>query len=251
MYSFYEDDIIFGIIAFQTKYTITMYKLFTTIILSTVIIGSSTAQEKLIKRSGDTLAIKLIDINEKQVIYHKSILANERVFTTALSIFSTLIYADGTVLNLGPDHVVTVNNGVATSLKKSPFPILYLRNGFWGLNVHSKEKDYSASNLMNLYDEIGNIEAQQLFTKGREQNILGNIVGIPSSFLFGWQLGNTIYGKESNSTIYIASALGTIISLFITSSGTKKIKKSVVSYNDSVTKRLAVTENGIGLMLEF
>ncbi len=228
-----------------------MLKLITTTILTFIIICSSSAQEKLVKRNGDTIAIKLIELNEKHVIYNKSVLADERVFTTSISKLSALIYADGTIVNLGPDNVVIIKNGETTSLKKSPYPILYLKNGYFGPKVYSKEKNYSSDNVMYLYDEIGNIEAQQLFAKGRNQNILGNIIGLPSSFMFGWQLGNTLSGQESNTTIYVASAIGTIVSLLISSSAIKKINKSVVSYNESVTTRLGISENGIGFITEF
>jgi hypothetical protein len=228
-----------------------MFKLIIIFILSFIVICSSIAQEKLVKSNGDTLSIKLIELNEKYVIYNKTVLVDERVFTTAISKFSTLIYSDGTIINLSSDNIVIIKNGEITSLKKSPYPTLYFKNGFWGPRVYSKEKNFSADNLMSLYDEIGNVEANQLFKKGRNLNILSNIIGIPSSLILGGMLGNTISGKKSNTTIYVASALGTIIALAISSKGINKIKNSVDSYNDSISTRFSVGENGIGLITEF
>ena len=228
-----------------------MYKLITTIILSSLIICNSSAQEKLVKRNGDTLAIKLIELNEKYVLYNKTVLADERVFTTSVSKITTLIYADGTILNLVLENNIVIKNGQAESIIKSPYPTLYVKNGFWGLKVYSKEKTYPSVKLKSLYHKVDNEEAEQLFRKGRNQNILANVIGIPSGFTLGGLLGRTITRQETNSIAYVASAFGTLVSMWISNNATKNIKKSVVSYNESIITRIGVSKNGIGIILDF
>jgi len=227
-----------------------MPKLITFIFFSLLFLSSSNAQQKLIKKNGDTLSIKLIELNEKYVIYNKSIHTDGRIFTTSVSKFSSLIYQDGSNLLLGPENKIVIKNGKVGTIIKSPYPKLYVKQGFFWQKVYSKEKSIY-SNVKQLYTMVGDKEGERLLRKGEHQNILSNIIGIPSIIILSGQLVGSIMGHKSNYRLYLASGLGTIISIWLNRISSKNIKKSVSSYNESIYTRINASNNGIGLIMEF
>ena len=98
---------------------------------------------------------------------------------------------------------------------------------------------------------VGDKEGERLLRKGEHQNILLNIIGIPSIIILSGQLVGSIMGHKSNYRLYLASGLGTIISIWLNRISSKNIKKSVSSYNESIYTRINASNNGIGLIMEF
>lgn len=213
------------------------------------ILFNLSAQEKLIKKNGDTLAIKLIELNEKYVIYNKTILDDERIFTTPIGKFLSLIHTNGRIINLA-DHL-KIQKEYIDSLKNPEFPVLYAKKGYWGVNIYSDEKDYCGTDLLLLYSKIGDTEAKRLLEKGRNQNIFGNILGLPAGYILGYQIGRAFSGQKINPLLMFAGTIGSAISLGLNVRGISNMKKSVKSYNESVILKYGLNENGLGLIMEF
>lgn len=102
------------------------------------------------------------------------------------------------------------------------------------------------------------------YRSGKNMMITSNIIGIPSGFIFGYQLGYILFDRRSttyysrrgpNNIVLLVSgfAWGTAVGLEY--AGKTKIIKSIRTYNQSVNPgigyRLGITPNGFGLGLQF
>jgi len=93
-----------------------------------------------------------------------------------------------------------------------------------------------------------NEEAFNTFMRGRRLTKIGNILVLPSSLFFGYQLYRI---ERGNRKILFASAILTFISMSMNGIGSKMIKNSVRNYNHTISLHLEGTSNGFGMVLKF
>lgn len=89
------------------------------------------------------------------------------------------------------------------------------------------------------------------YKKGEFLTFIGDITGLPASFVFGYNLGIFILRGNANRTVGAISGGITIFSLIVKNESRKKFIKSVSNYNQSDKIGLNVTENGIGVVVRF
>ena len=100
-------------------------------------------------------------------------------------------------------------------------------------------------------------EALRLYNTGKTQNTVANVIGIPSGFVFGWQLGTLLVGGEVNSGAMVISGAGVATSIILGFLGNDNIKESIEVYNsksesaNNFSLNIGLSNNGVGLCLKF
>jgi hypothetical protein len=71
--------------------------------------------------------------------------------------------------------------------------------------------------------------------------------------MLGWELGNVIVGKKTNSALLIGGGVGSLISIIMGVNAQKKFKESINMFNNGtgLSYKLEPTENGYGLVFSF
>ncbi len=130
--------------------------------------------------------------------------------------------------------------------------LLKFNNGFWAPSISNHEGKLSANRVMEIYTALYNLEAIKSFERGRRLNILGNILAIPSGFLFGHELYKEFdRPHRRNRIVLYSSAIVGVTSLFLNGVGLSLMKKSVENYNRDVSFHLEGTVHGFGMVLKF
>ena len=126
---------------------------------------------------------------------------------------------------------------------------LTYRNGVWqnGTKLNAKQ----VRELMS-----ANQDALAKYNNGRSLLVTGQVIGYPSAFLFGWDLGTRLGGGEGNGTLLAVSAVGTVAGMVMMFVGESNIRSSLTLYNStlgnvSYNVGFGLTETGIGLSLRF
>lgn len=129
-------------------------------------------------------------------------------------------------------------------------PELKYKNGIWQNGVKLSAKKVRET-------MAGNNEALQLYNSGKSLLLVGQIIGYPSAFLFGFDLGTRTGGGKGNTALLIAGGAGTAAGLIMMFTGEGKMKTSVQLYNSKVNNSVSsqlnfgFTQTGIGLSFRF
>jgi len=210
------------------------------------------AQDQLIKKNGDTLSIKVIELNERHLIYNKIGVPEERVFTTPLSKLLSLTYSNGrfvgfdlglAILDADPS---TINNS-----SNNPNPKLHLISGFLSPQVYSGTKKYTREEIESLFLSTENQQALELFKNGKSSNAIGNALGFTTGFLLGYELSSLINERETKEHFLVLGVVGVVLSGWLSSLGEQNMRKAISNYNENVRLKFKLDENGFGLAYVF
>lgn len=219
------------------------------------------SQDLLVKIQGDTIPVKVIEIQESFLVYHKTDLDEERVFTTRRDKLDKIIYANGKEFIFRDE--VFVSDEVTIKKKKKEMKVkelnnqfLRVGNGFFGPSVRRYGRSLNPSQVRELYDV--NDEALHLYNTGRSYTIIGNVLGFPFGYILGSQLANYFSSnRRVKESLFVASVMGSFVSIIFSVKGLRNIKKSTKVYNQHLQMReekklgFQSTQNGIGLVLSF
>ena len=128
---------------------------------------------------------------------------------------------------------------------------LSYKNGFW--KNGEKLRKSAVSELMQT-----NSVALTKFKNAQTYEVIGYIIGCPSAYVFGYDLGHRLGGGQGNNTMLIAGGIGTAVGVFFTLSSESNYKLSVEIFNGNNSKKqyisslnLGITSNGgVGLILK-
>jgi len=129
---------------------------------------------------------------------------------------------------------------------------------FGGYKFTQNGKNLRLSELVNTMksDE----QSYSLAKSAKSNYVLSQIIGGAGGFMVGWPLGTAISGGKPNWTIAGIGAGLIVISIPITSSANKKMKKAVNRYNSSINStsynfqpNFSIVSNrfGVGLAIIF
>ena len=98
-----------------------------------------------------------------------------------------------------------------------------------------------------------NTLAYKSYRSGRRLRIAANIIGIPSGFVMGWNIGSLIFRNTVHEKAFISSSIVWAIAFGMETSGEAKMKKAIKKYNQStdIGYRFNINPNGVGLALQF
>lgn len=105
-----------------------------------------------------------------------------------------------------------------------------------------------------------NNEAYSLVKSAQSNNTIASVIGGVGGFMLGWNLGTALGGGEPNWAVAGVGAGLIVVSIPISHSFNKKVKKAVETYNrgfqtssfwDDNKLNLSLKSNGIGLCLSF
>jgi len=197
------------------------------------------AQDIVIKKNGEEIKCIVVDVTTEYVKCKKFNSEDETEYRFLLKDVSSIIYMNGETVNLEG---------------RKDVPISYTK-GFWGLNISRGTRVLNSEEIRELYAD--HEEALSKYNGGKTKITIGNIIGLPSAFIFGYQLGAGMAGGEINSTVLVVSGVGFLGGMILSLSGTSSIKQSVEIYNSEVSStaslnlKMGFTQNGVGLCLSF
>lgn len=221
------------------------------------------SQDLLVKMNGDTLGIAVIEIQQDFLVYTKTDLNEERVFTTARKKLDRIIYENGEEFIfknepylINGEPYISEDQKAAQVIAQHRGDYLYVSSGYFGPSMYRDGFKQSSTEVRKLYEN--NPEALYLFNSGHTMNNLGNVFGIPSGFFVGWELGNFFSSNAKvNPEIMVFAGVGSLISIVLNKNGVSNIRKSAELYNEGIRKKKEIefgfhsTENGVGLVLSF
>ena len=111
-------------------------------------------------------------------------------------------------------------------------------NGFW-----SDNQKLSNATVREMMTE--NEAALKAFNNGRTMGVLSSVIGYPSAFIFGYDLGTRLGGGTGNNTVLIASGVGTAIGLIFGIVAESNYKNSVTLYNARLKEGISSISFGL------
>ena len=100
-----------------------------------------------------------------------------------------------------------------------------------------------------------NSESFDLYKKGKKQQTISNIIGIPSGLVFGWNLGTWLgSGEKPNMTVLTTSGVIWGSSMVMYYMGQSKINNALDIYNskeNEVSIKFNLNSYGIGIAANF
>lgn len=115
---------------------------------------------------------------------------------------------------------------------------LIYKNGIWKDGY--KLKTSNIKELMTV-----NENALQVFNSGKTLEVISYVIGCPSGFVFGYDLGTRLGGGKGNNTTLIVSGIGTTVGLIIGFAAENKLKQSVILYNSRFKSETSSLHFGI------
>jgi len=223
-----------------------MKKLLLGILTSIFLFSLASAQDVIIKKDGSEIESIVLEVGHDIIKYKKFSNQEGPSYTISKEEIFMIKYQNG-------DKDV-FNSQLSQISTPDPVP-LTIKSGFWGLTIRQGDKKLSGSDVKGIYSNYP--EALSKYKNGKTLNLFGNIIGIPSAFVFGWEIGTLIGGGEGNTTALAISGVGFATGIILGVAGNNSIKKSVRIYNSEIDKTaflqldLGVTRYGVGLCLSF
>lgn len=221
-------------------------------------VSSGNSQDLLVKANGDTIAIKVIEIQEFYLLYYKTELDEERKFTTARSRLNKIIYTDGKEFVFAEEIFGEEEDIEELIMAKEKYrsESLRMNSGIFAPSIYRNSEKLSNVEVESIYED--HPQALRLFKKGRSTNILGNLLALPSGFIFGNQLSKTLFfQEEANVRLLLGSGFAGILSVILNKNGVGQILESTKVYNTSintdkeVSLEFKLTPHGAGLVFSF
>ncbi len=111
-------------------------------------------------------------------------------------------------------------------------------NGFW-LDSQKLSKD-AVKEMMKK-----NETALKAFNNGKTLEVIGKVIGYPSAFIFGNDLGTRLGGGTGNNIVLIASGIGTAIGFIHLIAAESNYKNSVRLYNSGLKEQVSQLSFGL------
>ena len=134
---------------------------------------------------------------------------------------------------------------------------LTFKNGFFGWQFKQGDEKLRPGQVADILQV--NPEAAALFSKGRSNYTLANVISTVGGFMFGYTVGSSISGGKANWTVGGIGAGLAVVAVPISISATSKVRKAIAIYNEgpktgSLRKQewqLQFTGNQMGLVYRF
>jgi len=150
------------------------------ILIALCSVSVSYSQDLLVKMNGDTLVIKVVEIQESFLVYHKSKVSEERVFTTHRRKLEKIIYGNGDVFVFADEPFMEEGDDESSSKGNYELDVkvdsyMSYKSGFLAPSILHNGYKLSAAEVKEIYADYP--DALHSYTSGRTSNIIGNIIG--------------------------------------------------------------------------
>ncbi len=201
------------------------------LIMSLLLSGLLHAQDILILINNQRAKVKIIEVGDTEIKY---------------LLYSNL---DGPIQNIKREKVdkIVYENGDT----KIIYEDLSIRVPLFGMKYYKGSSRIKKDEFMLVLQE--NEAAYNSFRRGKSLINASNIVGIPSSLVFGWNVGTWAAGGDISRPITLISGILTGGSIIVGYSGLAKTRRALDTFNNSksIGLNLKLDHNGIGLVFSF
>lgn len=120
-----------------------------------------------------------------------------------------------------------------------------------GRKFYVNGKKVSKNEILSILESES--DSQTNFKKGIRTLNIGEVIGFPAGFMFGYSLAQILRGKGPSPSTFAFSGILGGISLILTSKGNSTIHKALSNFNkkSDIGIKIKYNKNGIGLALEF
>ena len=192
------------------------------------------AQDLIVKKNGEEVNAKIIEVGTKEVKYKNSTNIEGPTYTIDKSEIVFVKYKNGEKEIFENSSVVKINS--------NPSEYLSIGSGFYRGDTKISKKEFKQILATNE-------KAFREYKSGKTISTLGLILAIPSAAVVGYSLGS----KSDDKTPLIAGGLVCVGGYLCVIAGNIQVKNAVKTYNKSkgMTLNLNINSNGIGLAMKF
>jgi len=222
------------------------------IVISIIALKFSLAQDTIVKKTGSLIICHVEGEYSDHIRYRKTGHSNGSVFSIWNNQIVMVKYEDGRKTIISEKELASQNKLFDRIDTLQP---LSASKAFGGIKIKQGNRSLSSADVKRLF--INHDEARVKYSRGKRLNALGNILGIPCGFAFGWQVGTAMAGGKTNGTVLLGSGIGFLTGFLLNLSGKGTIIQSVNLYNSDIQDKTAgqlslkLTENRIGLCYSF
>lgn len=210
-------------------------------IIAIFITGIGYAQDLIILNNNQRIEGKVVEVNESEIRFSKT--ASQDIYKISISKVYKIKYEDGSTKLFNYDkEIQNIENRE-----------LRIESKFLGFDYYDGYEKISKNDFIEKLN--GNAEALNSFYGGRSLINIGNVIGIPSGFVFGYLLGKRIVSKNNrqSTTLTLVSGVVWLSSSILVYSGRIKLEKSLLKVNhaNGLSSKITVGNHGLGYVLTF
>ncbi len=213
---------------------------------------SSSAQDTIVKKTGSLLICNVEREYSDHIRYTKVGHAKGSVYSIWNDQIVMVKYADGRKTIMAEKELASQNMLFQQIDTLQPLTVSKV---FGGIKIKQGDRSLSSADVKRLYSNHD--EARAKYRSGKTRRTIGNIIGVPCGFVFGYQLGSAMVGGETNGTVLLGSGVGFLAGFLLNLSGEGAMIQSVNIYNNRLQDKTAgqlslkLTQNGVGLCYSF
>lgn len=129
---------------------------------------------------------------------------------------------------------------------------ILVAKSFWGYKFYQHDTRVNINTLADLM--VNNVNAFDMATRAKKNQIISSVIGGTGGFLLGLQLGALFAGGNPNWTLAGISAGFIVVAIPISSKSYRQSLMAVELFNEGLGNpgiNICVMPSGVGLMIEF
>ncbi len=215
-----------------------IYKIiFTVLIIST----NSFAQDLIVKKNGDEVKAKIIEVGAKEVKYKNFTNQEGPNYVMDKSEILFVKYKNG------EKEIFAKSTIEKENVNPNPNGNLSIGKGYYkgDIEINKREFEQLLSTNQKAYKE---------YKHGRLGHILGLICAAPGGAMLGFSLGaGDLVSKKDKNMLLLGGGLLAATGITLDLLGRHEIKNAIKTYNKSkeLTLNIEINSNGVGLAMRF
>jgi hypothetical protein len=215
-----------------------IYKIIFTVLIITT---NSFAQDLIVKKNGEEVNAKIIEVGTKEVKYKNSANQEGPNYVMDKSEILFVKYKNG------EKEIFAKSTIEKENVSPNPTNNLSISKGYYkgDIEINKREFEQLLSTNQKAYKE---------YKHGKLGHILGLICVIPGGAMLGFSLGaGDLISKEDKNMLLLFGGLYTATGITLELLGKHKIKNAIKTYNKSkeLTLNFEINSNGVGLAMRF
>ena len=217
----------------------------TMLILLVISINYCSAQDKIVLNNGQRIKATNVEVREAVILYNYFNRPDEEPSIIRKSEVARIAYKNGENLNI--DAKTFIREAYDSDDSR-----LRAQRKWYGTIYFYDSKQVRKRDMIKILKT--NPSAYNMYLSGRNKDVLGLVLGVPSGLIFGAGTRIILGGGEVKKPIYIASGIIGLASMVMQLSGKDEKLRAINYYNSpqsGVDFGIEATENGLGLVVSF